>query len=206
MLVRATAVCKSVLIVSLFASPGRSGSGARFLAIASKGFDLIPQNARTLQVATRQCHRQGKFKLLELMFSLDRSSRLQMAARRGGAGTGRPCCGSTASMGGGRWLILMTTGKCHGCLSFHSGCPDHAWRTGCISQNRTAGWGVPVSSSRHNKAPGTAITRGLHAGDNPEAASSVQAAMTAALPSIESTSSATSRAASTSSPSRCAPS
>ena len=64
-----------------------AGSGARFLTIAAKGFDLIPENAGTLLIASRQSNGESEFELLELMFAFDLGTALQMATRAGGLGT-----------------------------------------------------------------------------------------------------------------------
>jgi len=45
-------------------------SGTWFLAVATQGGDGITQLLRSLQVSPGECHCQGEFQFLELMFTL----------------------------------------------------------------------------------------------------------------------------------------
>ena len=61
----------------------RQDSGARFLAIASQGFDLVAQDAGAALIASGKGDRQGELEFLQLVFAFHLVAGLEVAARGG---------------------------------------------------------------------------------------------------------------------------
>jgi hypothetical protein len=60
-----------------------SGSGARLLAVATQGFDLIPQQLGSALIPPGEGHRQSELQLFQLMLPFDLGTCLQVATGRG---------------------------------------------------------------------------------------------------------------------------